>query len=152
MDQCQYGFASEPGEPMQKPTKWMSNAPCVISRLEKRCQGRGGACSKATGKRHTVIQGRALCRRAQECPFAQAKEIPMGCRRQLIEDGRLVLGVAGVQRLEENMPEIALLNFVLKYADEDPEVQLASVAEQQFVDSITGQPLNAELACAARRK
>ena len=76
----------------------------------------------------------------------------MGCRRQLIEDGRLVPGIAGVQRPEENMSERALLNIVLKYADEDPDVQLANVAEQQFVDSITGQPLNADLVRAARRK
>ena len=77
----------------------------------------------------------------------------MGCRRQLIEDGRLVLGVTGIQRPEESLSERQLLNIVIRYADEDPDVPLAAVDQQhKFVDSITGQPLDTELVHAARRK
>ena len=153
MDQCQYGQATEAGEPIMKPTKWMTNAPCLASSLGKRCKGRGGACSREKGGRHQVVQGRAMCKKSQQYSFELCKSILMGCRRQLIEDGRLVLGVIGIQRPEENLSERQLLNIVIRYADEDPEVPLAVTdLHHKFTDSITGQPLNTDLVHAARKK
>ena len=39
-DQCQYGQQTDSGEPIKKGTRWMSNAPCVLEALGKRCAGR----------------------------------------------------------------------------------------------------------------
>ena len=40
-DQCQYEQEYR-GEPIKKPTQWMSNASKLLERLSERCQGRGG--------------------------------------------------------------------------------------------------------------
>ena len=45
-DQCQYGQCDLEGNPIMKPTKWMSNSPGILSKLGQRCPGAHGACSR----------------------------------------------------------------------------------------------------------
>ena len=45
MDQCQYGQQDESGQPIKKPTQWMSNSNEILKQLQNRCVGRGGWCS-----------------------------------------------------------------------------------------------------------
>ena len=53
-DQCLYGCESEAGDPVKKPTTFMTNSPEVARELQRRCQGRGGACSRPQGGRRPV--------------------------------------------------------------------------------------------------
>ena len=46
--QCQYG-AEAKGCPIKKPTGFMSNSPHLLRRLDKRCFGRHGLCSRPQG-------------------------------------------------------------------------------------------------------
>ena len=41
-DQCQFGQQSREGNPIRKPTKWMSNCGEILEALAKRCTGAGG--------------------------------------------------------------------------------------------------------------
>ena len=45
-DQCQYGQQSYQGAPAKKATGWMSNSLEILKKLERRCQGRRGDCSR----------------------------------------------------------------------------------------------------------
>ena len=87
-------------------------------------------------------------------PFDLCNAILLGCRRQLVEDYRLVLGIVGIQRHEENMSERQLLYIAQRHFEDfgDVEPFAAATGEAQFVDSVTGRPLKAELVLAARRK
>ena len=48
-DQCQYNrmltFGMEKGTPVKTPTGFVNNAPALLNKLSKRCQGQGGWCS-----------------------------------------------------------------------------------------------------------
>ena len=48
-DQCLYGCETEKGEPVKKPTAFMTNAAELAGEIERRCTGRGGACSRRRG-------------------------------------------------------------------------------------------------------
>ena len=48
-DQCRHGQQTEQGEPVRKPTGFMSNCPYVLARLDHRCVGRNGYCSRPSG-------------------------------------------------------------------------------------------------------
>ena len=63
-DQCQYGQATEDGEPIMKPTGFMSNCPSILARLSSRCTGRGGICSRPAGGRHRHCRGKVARRAA----------------------------------------------------------------------------------------
>ena len=151
-DRCQYGQESKDGEPVRKCTRWMSNSTCILRALSKRCYGRGGACSRRKGGRHREVSG-AEIKRSQEYPFELCKAILLGCRRQLVEDGRLVLGVAGVQRYEERMTDKQLEAAVRRVVDFEEDrteredlVELNSAEQQtEFRDALTGQVLVPEL-------
>ena len=58
-DQCQYGQCDTQGRPIKKPTKWLSNSGCIRSKLEKRCAGKMGWCSRKDGsERHVLASGK----------------------------------------------------------------------------------------------
>ena len=67
-DQCQYGQRTQCGDPVRKPTRWMSNSPELLKKLSHRCNGRGGECSRRRGGRHVTVSGR-LAREAAVYPF-----------------------------------------------------------------------------------
>ena len=80
-DQCQFGQRSREGNPIRKPTRWMSNCGEILEALAKRCTGQGGVCS-ATNTPHQVCSGRAA-RDAAIYPFAMCKAILEGLRNYL---------------------------------------------------------------------
>ena len=57
-DQCQYGQQDREGNPMKKPTTFMTNSVHIGQALDGRCTGRGGACSRPAGGNHVVCSGR----------------------------------------------------------------------------------------------
>ncbi len=61
-DQCQHGtevmYGSYKGLPVKKATGFMSNAPKLLERLERRCQGSNGDCSRRKGGRHITAEGK----------------------------------------------------------------------------------------------
>jgi len=165
-DQCQYGQAYE-GEPVRKPTGWLGNSPEVAKTLVKRCTGQGGACSRRQGGWHRSCSG-PVAKAAQVYPRRLCEAILQGFRSQMIADGRLVLGVVGLQMPEEQIegrtleqacaaardPMIKLQAHALEASAERPSIELnaAKKDEEAFRDAITGQPLRAEMVRAARRE
>ena len=66
-DQCQLGQEDDNGDPIRKPTGFMSNSPILLRHLNRRCFGRHGLCSCPAGgavaKRvtHTYIISVCVC-------------------------------------------------------------------------------------------
>jgi hypothetical protein len=60
-DQCQFGAehqrGARRGDPVKKPTGFLTNSRRVAEALDVRCQGRGGACSRAKGGQHAPCAG-----------------------------------------------------------------------------------------------
>ena len=143
-DQCQYGQATSKGEPIQKPTGWMSNSPWILRALSRRCQGRGGQCSRPEGGRHVWASG-AVGKAAAIYPFNLCKAILQGLKKQLTEDGYFKQGTVGIQA---------------KWLEADDDVEeyvknaqaMAVQGELTYRDALTGQPLIPALVQEARRK
>ena len=61
-DQCQYGAEARSGpgqgQPIMKPTGFMTNSPMVARALSKRCMGQGGDCSRPEGGQHQACSGK----------------------------------------------------------------------------------------------
>ena len=63
-DQCQLGQQASNGEPIRKPTGFMSNCDDVLDQLHRRCKGRNGQCSRPQGGTHQLCQGKVARRAA----------------------------------------------------------------------------------------
>ena len=63
-DQCQLGQETEEGEPLKKPTGFMSNCDDILNQLHRRCSERGGACSRPKGGTHQLCNGKRARRAA----------------------------------------------------------------------------------------
>ena len=57
-DQCMFGQPNEQGEPIRKPTGFLTNSTEIAACLDKKCTGRGGACSRPNGGRHAPCIGK----------------------------------------------------------------------------------------------
>ncbi len=155
-DQCQFGQRSHLGDPVKKPTGWLSNSPEILKALSQRCRGQGGDCSRRGGGRHAVAAGR-IAREAAVYPFRLCRAILQGCRNQLLRDGKLKDGVHGLQGIFDEDGA----KYYDQFTGEVLEGAEAAVAEKVFAvqqqvheaykDSVTGQPLRAELVKAARK-
>ena len=146
-DQCQYDQKDQAsGEPIKKPTRWMSNAPGVLKSLGRRCKGRGGACSM--GGQHRVCSG-GRARAAAIYPFVLCKAILHGLKNQMRADGRMQEGVFGLQTPGEDV-ELMLMSSLMQ--DNDVVLNAMEHGKEEFRDGPTGQPLNAEMVRAARRE
>ncbi len=155
-DQCQYGQQSHLGDPVRKPTGWMSNSPEILKMLSKRCAGRRGECSRRAGGRNATAAGR-LAREAAVYPFRLCRAILQGCRNQLLRDGTLKTGMYGLQGVFEEDQTRYYDHFTGAVLEGENLVAAERVfAVQQkmhegFKDSVTGQPLRADLVRAARQ-
>ena len=78
----------------------MSNSEEVLKKLGRRCSGRNGWCSRVQGGAHKIASG-MVAANAAVFPFKLCKAILQGFRSQLVKDGRLVVGIVGMQRPEE---------------------------------------------------
>ena len=157
-DQCQLGQEDVHGDPLKKPTGWMSNSEEILYALSKRCQGRRGFCSRPGGGKHGSTSGQHS-RRAAVYPFKLCKAILMGIRNQLREDGCYTVGVVGFtpwrpERLSDAQAlRKAARDHALVFEYDDVEISPAEVYGAKVVlDDITGQPLRWELVQEARRK
>ena len=152
-DQCQYGQEWTDGEPIKKGTRWLSNSQCILQALSRRCTGRGGHCSRPKGGRHREVSG-AVAKKSQIYPEELCTAILRGCRKQLIEDGRLTIGIVGIQYPERDASDKELQRQCARYISADVEAMevLACPAAETFKDSITRQTLRTDLVKAARRE
>ena len=93
--QCQYG-AKYDGEPIKKPTGFMSDCEGIRRALSKTCSGRKGQCSRPGGGGHVLCNGRAA-RMAAIFPLKLCRAIHGGLRDQLCKDGVFLNGHVGMQ-------------------------------------------------------
>ena len=158
-DQCQYGQHDGKGNPVKKPTGWLSNSKHVLRALGRRCSGTGGSCSRPRGGRHAHAEGR-VARQAAVYPFKLCEAILTGMYKQLEHDGRVHKNTVGVQAIfEEDMEQAVYVDVhsgeVLTLEDH-PELEaiykLHEYQREVYVDSVTGQPLDEGLVRAARAK
>ena len=143
-DQCQYDQKDNNGQPIKKPTRWMSNAHEVLKSLGKRCKGRGGLCSM--GGQHRICSG-GRARAAAIYPFVLCKAILQGLKNQMRHDQRLHPGVHGLQNPTDDI-EVMLLNALI---DEEAQGRTKD-RERKFYDGLTGQPLDPDLVREARKQ
>ena len=161
-DMCQFGMQSRAVDGtyrlVQKPTKWMSNARCILRRLARRCPCRQGGVTMQTVDptsditvpryhrsqihKHTqLLSGRAAA--AQEYPDDLCAEIIRGLRNQLDEDRGVENTVNSLGFEDENME-----NYDGNYQAEE-EIHHPQVPGDYF-DDITGHKLDKDLVRAAR--
>ncbi len=155
-DQCQFGQQSYLGDPVKKPTGWLSNSPEILKAISRRCRGQGGECSRRAGGRHAVAAGR-IAREAAAYPFRLCRAILQGCRNQLFRDGKLKAGIHGLQGVFEEDCILYVDHATGEVLEGEDAVAAERVftvqrqAHESFRDSVTGQPLRAELVRAARK-
>ena len=87
-DQCQLGQEARNGEPIKKPTGFMSNCPDILAQLHRRCSGRGGACSRAKGGTHQLCHGKEA-RRAAIFQRDLCEAILIGLKRHMQRHRRM---------------------------------------------------------------
>ena len=87
-DQCQLGQQAENGQPIMKQTGFMSNCADILSRLEKRCTGRRGLCSRPGGGTHQLCNGKTA-RRAAIFQRELCEEILIGLKEYLTRHRRM---------------------------------------------------------------
>ena len=151
-DQCQYGQDGGTGEPMKKPTRWLSNSPEILKRLDQKCSGRLGYCSARPGRRHAPCSGSAA-RRAAVYPLELCKAILQGCRNQLRADGRLRVGQIGIQAMHMELEDVPLQKLEKK-AERFMHLDAEARDHEDYVvyvDALTGKPVEKDVAEAAKK-
>ena len=140
-DQCQYGaeikHGEHKGQPITKPSGFMTNSPAVARALSLRCSGSNGECSRPQGGRHQLCSGRHA-KDAAVYPRGLCRAILRGVRDQLSEDDVLKAGCFGVQAPDE---------------DAAVEREIRGPAQGysgRYRDDLTGQVLREDLVKAAR--
>jgi len=133
---------------VKKPTRWMSNSPEILKMLKMKCDNKEGRCSRPGGAKHRLCTG-DVARTAALYPVKLYKAIIQGCRAQLREDGRILLGHVGI--LPRESDEWSDEKFKSK-TEKLLNVQIEKGDQQEFKDSVTGQVLVADLVREARRK
>ena len=103
-DQCQYdqevSSGKDKGSPIMKPTCFMSNAPELLTTLQRRCTGRNGQCSRRRSGAHVLCSG-PIAKMGQKFPRALCAAILRGMTKQLKHDGVLKPGCVGLQAVDE---------------------------------------------------
>lgn len=142
LDQCQLGQRSSDGQPLKKPTRWMSNSEDILEHLDRRCAGKGKLCS-ATGTQHATCSGKTA-KEAAIYPFQLCETFLRGFRQHLDKCKRLRSSINAV---------------LLEGADDESLVQESAVIPALLncnpaciYESTTGQLLKNELVAAARRE
>ena len=156
-DQCQYSHEDRDGNPVRKATGWMSNSPEILKQLSRRCRGPLPQCSRRKGGRHSHVSGR-LAREAAVYPVELCKAILIGCRNQLRRDGRLTLGVVGLQPDPlKSCSDRALARRIAKLYALDVESQVEDMQHDEHVQeafrfAATGEEVGPELLAVVQAK
>ena len=80
-DQCIFGQCNETGEPVKKPTGFLTNSPEVAACVGKRCLGQRGQCSRPGGGEHAPCIGKV----ASEQPYIMIAYV-MLCSKDLLNN------------------------------------------------------------------
>ena len=150
-DQCQYGMASPSGDPMKKPTSFLTNSLHVAAQLRRRCTGRGGACSRDGGGRHVHCRGK-LARLAAVYHFRLCRAMFVGIRKQLDADGSRkdgYVGSIGAVWEDDRVTRPGLFELRCRGGH---ILKLDASSGEVFRDDLTGQLLDPELVKQARQK
>ena len=139
--QCQYGQQVQRGkykdQPVRKATGWMSNAPRLLARLDRKCLGQGGQCTRPSGGKHVMASGH-VAREAAVYPRNLCKAIIRGMMDEMHSRGIWRPGEVGMHAV----------------ADEDNLDQ--TIASEKcsgaYRDDISGQLLRDDLVKEARAK
>ena len=152
-DQCQYGAVAaagpDRGQPVKKPTGFMSNPPDILHALSRVCTGRQGYCSRPEGGRHAPCSGKTA-KEAAKYPRDLCRAVLRGLTAQLRKDGRITSGCYGMQATEES-----LLGSTNGKEEKMAEEQLFGPEQGysgKYKDDLTKQPLKDVLVKAARAK
>ena len=149
-DQCQYGsevmFGKLRGEPVRKPTGFMSNGPKILEALDRKCAGKLGSCSRRKGGKHVIASGRVARDAARYSPEL-CKAIIRGISNELLSRGILKSGEVGMHAVtdDEEVTKImksAATGYSGKYKDDltgqllkDSLVQEAREVELRYFES-----------------
>ena len=88
MDQCQMGQNDGCGNPVKKPTRWLSNSRHILEALKVKCKGWGGWClQQGEWKHHTPCYGRVAAS-AAIYPFKLCRAILAGFVKEMKERKR----------------------------------------------------------------
>ena len=141
-DQCQLGAevpnGPQKGQPIKKPTGFMSNAPELLRCLNQKCHGRGW-CSRRKGGEHVTAQGRLTAGTAIYSDKL-CRAIIRGMTAQLAADGMLKPGEIGINALDDDE--------VVKASMRGPDQGYSGA----YRDDLTKQVLRDDLVIEARRK
>ena len=142
-DQCQFGAEVQSGkfqgQPVKKPTGFLSNGSRILQALTKRCEGEDGECSRTRRGEHVLCSGK-VARDAARYPPGLVKAILKGISHELHVRGVMKRGEVGLHAVN----------------DEDLQVNHLRGPEQgysgKFVDDMTKQVLRDDLVREARAK
>ena len=104
-DQCQYDDSDKRGNPIKKPTRFMTNSVHIGRALSRRCEGKLGNCSRRKGGAHALCNGETA-KAAAIYPFALCRAILTGFRDQMIGDKRLAPGSVGLNCVMLDGPDV----------------------------------------------
>jgi len=77
MDQYQYGQEDEHGNPVKKPTRWLSDSRHILAAISQRCGGKDGWCnSLGLWRRHAPCYGKV----AAEPPYIHFDYVEQYCK------------------------------------------------------------------------
>ena len=136
MNMCQFGITTpnSSGEttPVKKPTRWLTNSPCLPDSLEKHCPG--------DHAHEPLLGGKAKA--AQEYPPELCNQIVAGSTKQL----KLDLASTGVEAIEAySRSPMPVFNLeILQVEEED--------SQWEVEDDVHGGRLPVNLVMAARQK
>jgi len=116
LDQCQLGQRSSDGQPLKKPTHWMSNSEDILEHLDRRRSGKGGLCS-ATSRPHTTCSGKTA-KEVAIYPFQLCEAILRGLRQHLDKCDRVKASINVIllegAKDESHEQECALILALIK--------------------------------------
>ncbi len=84
------------GDPIMKPTGFLTNSPKVAVAMSRICSGTGGECSRPRGGKHRLCSGRHA-RDTAKYPRGLCRAVLKGITEQLKEDDLLKDGCHGIQ-------------------------------------------------------
>ena len=139
-DQCQYEACDKQGDPIKKPTKFMTNSVHIGRSLSRRCSGRHGQCSRRKGGAHALRNGERA-KAAAIYPFALRRAILTGFRDQMISDGRSAPGSVGFHcvMLDNDGSEARVSEIHWIAGGDSPHVLKFKIADnERYTDDLTG--------------
>ena len=101
-NQFPLGQPTDSGDPLRKPTGFISNAPELLTSLDGRCFGKNGLCFRLQGGRHAECL-RKEAQRVATCEGELCMVILRAHRNQLLADKPMRKGMIGVMPNEDGV-------------------------------------------------